>query len=62
MKSKVQELAQLAYKCVKQVKDEAEKMDKKGKDFASRYLSYAKKIAIHDNLQWTFDNGYLCKS
>ncbi len=44
MKSKVQELAQLAYKCVKQVKDEAEKMDKKGKDFASRYLSYAKKL------------------
>jgi CRISPR-associated protein Cmr5 len=44
MRSKVQELAQLAYKCVKQVKDEAEKMDKKGKDFASRYLSYAKKL------------------
>ncbi len=44
MKSKVQELAQLAYECVKQVKDEAEKMDEKGKDFASRYLSYAKKL------------------
>jgi CRISPR-associated protein Cmr5 len=44
MKSKVQELAQLAYKCVKQVKDEAEKMDKKGKDFASKYLSYARKL------------------
>ncbi len=44
MRSKVQELAQLAYECVKQVKDEATKMDEKGKDFASRYLSYAKKV------------------
>jgi CRISPR-associated protein Cmr5 len=44
MRSKVQELAQLAYRCVKQVKDEAEKMDKKGKDFASKYLSYARKL------------------
>ncbi len=44
MRSKVQELAQLAYECVKQVKDEAEKMNEKGKDFASRYLSYAKKL------------------
>ncbi len=44
MRSKAQELAQLAYKCVKQVKDEAEKMNEKGKDFASRYLSYAKKL------------------
>jgi CRISPR-associated protein Cmr5 len=35
MRSKVQELAQLAYECVKEVK---------GKDFASRYLSYAKKL------------------
>jgi CRISPR-associated protein Cmr5 len=44
MRSKVQELAKLAYECVKQVKDEAKKMDKKGKDFASRYLSYARKL------------------
>ena len=47
MKSKVQELAQLAYECVKQVKDKANEMDKinkKGKDFASKYLSYAKKL------------------
>jgi Uncharacterized protein predicted to be involved in DNA repair len=47
MKSKVQKLAQLAYKCVKEVKDKAnemDKMNKKGKDFASRYLSYAKKL------------------
>ncbi len=44
MRSKVQELAQLAYECVKQVKNEAKKMDEKGKDFASRYLSYAKKL------------------
>jgi len=44
MKSKVQELAQLAYKCVKQVKDEAKKMNKKGKDFGSKYLSYARKL------------------
>ncbi len=44
MRSKVQELAQLAYECIKQVKDEAEKMNEKGKDFASRYLSYAKKL------------------
>ncbi len=35
MRSKVQELAQLAYKCVGGVKNE---------DFASRYLSYAKKL------------------
>jgi len=44
MRSKVQELAQLAYECVKQVKDEAKKMNEKGRDFASRYLSYAKKL------------------
>ena len=44
MRSKVQELARLAYECVKQVKDEAKKMDEKGKDFASRYLSYARKL------------------
>jgi CRISPR-associated protein Cmr5 len=47
MKSKVQELAQLAYECVKQVKDKAneiDKMNKKGKDFASKYLSYARKL------------------
>jgi len=47
MRSKVQELAQLAYNCVKEVKDKAneiDKMNKKGKDFASRYLSYAKKL------------------
>jgi CRISPR-associated protein Cmr5 len=47
MRSKVQELAQLAYECVKQVKDKAneiDKMNKKGKDFASRYLSYARKL------------------
>jgi CRISPR-associated protein Cmr5 len=44
MRSKVQELAQLAYECVKEVKDEAKKMDKKGKDFASRYLAYARKL------------------
>ena len=44
MRSKVQELARLAYECVKQVKDEAKKMDEKGKDFASRYLSYTKKL------------------
>jgi CRISPR-associated protein, Cmr5 family len=35
MRSKVQELAQLAYECVKEVK---------GKDFASRYLAYARKL------------------
>ncbi len=35
MRSKVQELAQLAYECVKEVK---------GKDFASKYLSYARKL------------------
>jgi CRISPR-associated protein, Cmr5 family len=44
MRSKLQELAQLAYKCVKQVKDKANEMDEKGKDFTSRYLSYAKKL------------------
>jgi len=47
MRSKVQELAQLAYECVKQVKDKAneiDKMNKKGKDFASKYLSYARKL------------------
>ena len=47
MRSKVQELAQLAYKCVKQVKDEAnemDKMNKKGKEFASKYLAYARKL------------------
>ena len=47
MKSKVQELAQLAYECVKQVKDKAneiDKMNKKGKEFASKYLSYARKL------------------
>jgi len=47
MRSKVQKLAQLAYECVKQVKDKAnelDKMNKKGKDFASRYLSYARKL------------------
>jgi CRISPR-associated protein Cmr5 len=35
MRSKVQKLAQLAYECVKEVKD---------KQFASKYLSYAKKL------------------
>jgi CRISPR-associated protein Cmr5 len=35
MKSKVQELAQLAYECVGGVKNE---------DFASKYLAYAKKL------------------
>ena len=35
MKSKVQEIARLAYECVMQVKD---------KDFASKYLSYARKL------------------
>ena len=35
MRSRVQELAQLAYECVKEVK---------GKDFASKYLSYARKL------------------
>jgi len=35
MKSKVQELAQLAYECVKEVKD---------KEFASKYLAYARKL------------------
>jgi CRISPR-associated protein Cmr5 len=47
MRSKVQELAQLAYECVKQVKDKAnemDKMNKKGKEFASKYLSYARKL------------------
>ncbi len=47
MRSKVQELAQLAYECVKQVKDKAnemDKMNKNGKDFASKYLSYARKL------------------
>jgi CRISPR-associated protein Cmr5 len=47
MSNKVQELAQLAYECVKEVKDKANKMDKinkKGKDFASKYLSYARKL------------------
>ncbi len=47
MRSKVQELAQLAYECVKEVKDKANEMDKinkKGKDFASKYLSYARKL------------------
>jgi CRISPR-associated protein Cmr5 len=47
MRSKVQKLAQLAYECVKEVKgkaDEMDKMNKKGKDFASKYLSYARKL------------------
>jgi len=44
MRSKVQKLAQLAYECVKEVKYEAKKMDKKGKEFASRYLAYARKL------------------
>jgi CRISPR-associated protein Cmr5 len=47
MRSKVQELAQLAYECVKQVKDKAnemDKMNKKGKEFASKYLAYARKL------------------
>lgn len=47
MRSKVQKLAQLAYECVKEVKDKANEMDKinkKGKDFASKYLSYARKL------------------
>jgi CRISPR-associated protein, Cmr5 family len=35
MRSKVQKLAQLAYECVKEVK---------GKEFASKYLSYARKL------------------
>jgi CRISPR-associated protein, Cmr5 family len=35
MRSKVQKLAQLAYECVKEVK---------GKDFASKYLAYARKL------------------
>ncbi len=35
MRSKVQELAQLAYECVKEVK---------GKEFASKYLAYARKL------------------
>ncbi len=35
MRSKVQELAQLAYGCVKEVKD---------KEFASKYLAYARKL------------------
>jgi len=47
MRSKVQELAQLAYECVKEVKgkaNEIDKMNKKGKEFASKYLSYARKL------------------
>lgn len=47
MRSKVQKLAQLAYECVKEVKGKANEMDKinkKGKDFASKYLSYARKL------------------
>ena len=35
MRSKVQKLAQLAYECVKEVK---------GKEFASKYLAYARKL------------------
>ncbi|NAZ22969.1 MAG: type III-B CRISPR module-associated protein Cmr5 [Thermocrinis sp.] len=35
MRSKVQKLAQLAYECVKEVKD---------KEFASKYLAYARKL------------------
>jgi len=47
MRSKVQELAQLAYECVKEVKGKANEMDKinkKGKEFASKYLAYARKL------------------
>jgi CRISPR-associated protein Cmr5 len=47
MKSKVQELAQLAYECVGGVKNE---------DFASKYLAYAKKLPsmiIYDGLLTT---------
>ena len=35
MRSKVQKLAQLAYECVKEVKD---------REFASKYLAYARKL------------------
>jgi CRISPR-associated protein Cmr5 len=35
MRSKVQKLAQFAYECVKEVK---------GKEFASKYLAYARKL------------------
>jgi len=35
MRSKVQKLAQLAYECVKEIK---------GKEFASKYLAYARKL------------------